>query len=101
MDKRTVVITGGNSGLGYQCAKNIALESKNYTVILACRNRDKARTAVENIQRETGNPNIYTISLDLSSVESIYGSMSIHWTQKVELFYAAFVNSSSFSCGVM
>lgn len=73
MDKRTVVITGGNSGLGYQCAKNIALESKNYTVILACRNRDKARTAVENIQRETGNPNIYTISLDLSSVESIYG----------------------------
>lgn len=28
------------------------------------------------------------------------GLMSIPWTHKVELFYAAFVNSSSFSCGV-
>ena len=35
MEKRTVIVTGGNSGLGYQCAKNIAMKDKNYTLVLA------------------------------------------------------------------
>ena len=29
MEKRTVIVTGGNSGLGYQCAKNIAMKDKD------------------------------------------------------------------------
>ena len=32
MEKRTVIVTGGNSGLGYQCAKNIAMKDKDYTL---------------------------------------------------------------------
>ena len=30
MEKRTVIVTGGNSGLGYQCAKNIATSEPSY-----------------------------------------------------------------------
>lgn len=71
MEKRTVVITGGNSGLGYQCAKNIAMASKDYTVVIACRNLNKASTAKKSLQQETGNPHIYALELDLASLESI------------------------------
>ncbi|MBU5672137.1 SDR family NAD(P)-dependent oxidoreductase [Paenibacillus brevis] len=71
MEKRTVIITGGNSGLGYQCAKNVALNNQNYTVVIASRNPNKANHAVVNLRIETGNPNIYTLKLDLASIESI------------------------------
>ena len=67
MENRTVVITGGNSGLGYQCAKNIAMKDKNYTVVLACRNIQKAASAVEAMKAETSNPNINFLELDLAS----------------------------------
>ncbi|MEJ8766229.1 SDR family NAD(P)-dependent oxidoreductase [Oceanobacillus sp. HCA-5259] len=39
MEKRTVVITGGNTGIGFKCTQNIA--RKDYQVVIACRNRDK------------------------------------------------------------
>src|SRR5262245_51543981 len=70
LEKRTVVITGGNSGLGYQCAMNIA-SNEGYVVIIACRNPEKANTARESLQQETGNSNIYALELDLASLESI------------------------------
>jgi NAD(P)-dependent dehydrogenase (short-subunit alcohol dehydrogenase family) len=71
MEKKTVIITGGNSGLGYQCAKNIAMCDPDYHVLLACRNIKKADTAAEMLKRETNNPNISTMELDLASLSSI------------------------------
>lgn len=71
MGKKTVIITGGNSGLGYQCAKNIAKSNPNYHILLACRNIKKADTATEMLKSETGNPNISTMELDLASLSSI------------------------------
>ncbi len=67
---KTIVITGGNSGLGFETAKLLA-QDKNNTLILGCRNQDKARTAVDELQRLSGNPAIQSLSLDLSSFESI------------------------------
>ena len=37
---KNVIITGGNSGLGFETAKKIA-KYKEYRVILACRNAEK------------------------------------------------------------
>ena len=71
MEKKTVIITGGNSGLGYQCAKNIAMNSPCYHIILACRNAQRANVAAETLKGETGNPNISTMELDLASLPSI------------------------------
>lgn len=67
MEKRTIVITGGNTGLGYKCAQYIAMNSQNYTVVIACRNFGKATVAQKNLQRETGNLNIYAHKLNLVS----------------------------------
>lgn len=70
-NKKTFIVTGGNSGLGYETAKNIAKASENNYVILACRNANRAKEAVEKMLNETGNRNITTLELDLASLASI------------------------------
>lgn len=69
--KKNVIITGGNSGLGYECAKQIAAKKDEYCVILACRNADKVQIAKNSIIAETGNQDILTLSLDLASLDSV------------------------------
>ncbi|MDR1585391.1 MAG: SDR family NAD(P)-dependent oxidoreductase [Prevotellaceae bacterium] len=71
MTKRTFIITGGNSGLGFQCAKNIALQSPDNCVIIASRNAEKSERAVEIIISEIKNSDIHAITLDLSSLQSV------------------------------
>ena len=66
-----MIVTGGNSGLGYQCAKNIAMKDKDYTLVLACRNPEKAAKAIQDIKTETGNKNIFSVALDLASLDSV------------------------------
>jgi light-dependent protochlorophyllide reductase len=70
MLKQTVIITGGNSGIGYHCARTIAADL-DWQVILACRNLDKAQKAVEALITETCNQSIEAIELDLGSLVSI------------------------------
>ncbi|MBR0135574.1 MAG: SDR family NAD(P)-dependent oxidoreductase, partial [Clostridia bacterium] len=53
---KTYIITGANSGLGFETAKRIA--KKGYRVILACRNMEKGSEAADAIKSETGNENI-------------------------------------------
>ncbi len=67
---RTVIITGANSGLGFETAKKIA-SNKDYELILACRNSDKGNNAKEEIISFTGNSNIKVLRLDTSSLESV------------------------------
>jgi NAD(P)-dependent dehydrogenase (short-subunit alcohol dehydrogenase family) len=68
---RTFVITGGNSGLGYQCAGNIALESEHNHVIIASRNLEKSRRSAVALSAETGNPHLHALPLDLASLASV------------------------------
>ena len=67
---RTIIITGANSGLGFETAKKIA-KNKDYEIILACRNVDKANKAKEEIISETNNNNIIVMEIDTSSLESV------------------------------
>ncbi len=67
---RTVIVTGGNSGLGFETAKKIA-KNQDYKVILACRNPEKAKEAVGKIKEETGNENILSMQLDTASLASV------------------------------
>lgn len=65
--KSTVVITGASSGVGLQAAK--ALANKNWHVVMACRNLEKAQNAAQTV----GMPqDSYTIMhLDLASLENV------------------------------
>lgn len=67
---RTVIITGANSGLGFETAKKIA-KNLNYRVILACRDKEKVEKAKEDIVNETKNENIITMIIDTSSLKSV------------------------------
>lgn len=53
LDGKIFIVTGANTGLGFETTK--ALASRGATVIMACRNEDKANEAVVKIRRETAN----------------------------------------------
>ena len=67
---RTIIITGANSGLGFETAKKIA-KDKNYQLILACRELENGNVAKEKIINETGNKNIEVLKIDTSSLEAV------------------------------
>lgn len=68
---KTIIITGANSGLRLECAKDIAKAGKEYQVILACRNKEKGQAARFKIIEETNNQNISVMELDTASLDSV------------------------------
>ncbi|RWS11305.1 hypothetical protein B4U79_09066 [Dinothrombium tinctorium] len=66
---KTVIITGGNTGIGKEIA--IDLASRGGRIIVVCRNPEKALMAVKEIKEESGSSNVYSYSMDLSSLQSI------------------------------
>lgn len=68
---KTVIVTGGNTGLGYECAKTIATSKDNWHVVIACRNNKNAREAVKKLIAETSNEQIEEMTLDLASLTSV------------------------------
>ena len=69
MDRRTVLVTGGNSGIGFECARSLA--GAGWHVLVASRNRDASADAVRRITRESGNDAVSAMSVDLGSIESV------------------------------
>ncbi len=66
---KVVIITGANSGIGYEAAR--ALAQENAKVILAVRNLDAGSAAVERITSETPTAKCEVMHLDLSSLKSV------------------------------
>ncbi|XP_041483156.1 retinol dehydrogenase 11-like [Lytechinus variegatus] len=69
MDGKTVIITGCNTGIGKETAKDLA--KRGARVIMACRNMEKAKAAQLDIIRESGSSNVVVKRLDLASMKSI------------------------------
>ena len=68
-DGRTAIITGANIGLGLNTALQLA--AKGCTVVLACRNLDKAATARQEILQQFPQARVECRQLDLSSLQSV------------------------------
>lgn len=66
-----VIITGANSGIGYEAAR--ALAAKNATVVLAVRSMDKGQAAVDTIRNESPRATLDLMHLDLANLESVRG----------------------------
>ena len=66
--EKTVLITGGTTGLGYQCALEAAKSHSNYQIVIASRTGGEAADA---INRATGTKNVAFMSLDLSSTAQV------------------------------
>lgn len=69
MQGKTVVITGANSGIGYEAANILA--SRGAQIILAVRNYEKGQKALKQIQDLHPKANLELMRLDLSELASI------------------------------
>ncbi|XP_019643816.1 PREDICTED: retinol dehydrogenase 13-like [Branchiostoma belcheri] len=69
LDGKTVVITGGNAGIGKETARDLA--KRGARVILACRDPKRAEEAAAEIRKDTGNGNVVVEKLNLASLNSV------------------------------
>lgn len=69
MSNNTVLITGGNSGIGFECA--LCMAKKGWQVIIASRNKQASAKAVEQIIEQSNNKNVSAMELDLGSSKSV------------------------------
>ena len=69
MTDRVVIVTGANSGIGYETAR--ALAGAGAEVVLACRNLEKGREALEQIRTKDPRGVVRLIGLDLADLASV------------------------------
>jgi NAD(P)-dependent dehydrogenase (short-subunit alcohol dehydrogenase family) len=70
---KVIVITGGNTGLGYETAKD--LSRRNGTIVLGCRDLSSGQKAANSISKTTGNK-VECLELDLASLRSVRSFIS-------------------------
>ncbi|TCM21880.1 NADP-dependent 3-hydroxy acid dehydrogenase YdfG [Novosphingobium sp. PhB165] len=63
------LVTGANTGLGYEATKVLAAQGAR--VLLACRSEDKARLAMEHIRMEVPGANLAFVPLDQADLASV------------------------------
>jgi retinol dehydrogenase-12 len=68
-DGKVILITGANTGIGKETA--LELSKRGAKIYMACRSKERARKACEEIIEKTGNRNVFVRELDLSSFDSI------------------------------
>jgi len=67
---KTAVITGANTGLGFETARWLSINGA--TVILACRSLDKAEAAANVLRRDTKSDSMVSVvQLDLSNLDNV------------------------------
>jgi NAD(P)-dependent dehydrogenase (short-subunit alcohol dehydrogenase family) len=66
---RTAVVTGANSGLGYETTK--ALSANGAHVVMACRSMERAREAESRIERDVPGASLSVLEIDLADLASV------------------------------
>lgn len=66
---KTALITGGNTGIGYETGLQLA--KQNATVVLACRDDTRCQDAVSRIQQVVPAARLSAMHLDLASLASV------------------------------
>jgi NAD(P)-dependent dehydrogenase (short-subunit alcohol dehydrogenase family) len=71
---KTIIVTGANSGLGLWTTKYLL--DQDYKVIMACRNTEKTKLAIDNFSEFDKTKNYTILPLDLGDLESISNFVS-------------------------
>ena len=69
MDGQTVVVTGANSGLGYE--GTVAFADAGATVVMACRDQDRGQRAASEIRHVTDGGRVEVRVCDLADLDSV------------------------------
>src|SRR6478735_3095898 len=72
----SVLITGANSGIGKEVARQFAESGSFDTIYLACRNHAKAEAARVDLER-TGKAIFTTVPLDTSDLDSVRAAIGL------------------------
>ena len=72
---KIIVVTGGNSGLGFESAKTFA--NKGAETIIACRTISKGKTAGEKITSINPKATVKVMELDLTDLNSVKNFVSV------------------------
>jgi NAD(P)-dependent dehydrogenase (short-subunit alcohol dehydrogenase family) len=68
---KTVIVTGGNSGLGFEAARAILKETDRWHVVIAGRSPERCEAAASRLSHGTGNPGVEAMVLDLGSLAAV------------------------------
>ncbi|HUA01518.1 MAG TPA: SDR family oxidoreductase [Candidatus Aquilonibacter sp.] len=71
MAGKTCIVTGANSGIGRETARSLAQMGAH--VVLVCRNAEKGRAALAEIQKDAGSSQLDLLIADMSSQASVRG----------------------------
>ncbi|GAB4213217.1 MAG: oxidoreductase [Sandaracinaceae bacterium] len=80
---KTFVVTGGNSGIGYEAA--VALARKKAHVILACRSPQRAADALASLKAAAPGASAEVMALDLASLKSVRAFAESYLAQRKTL----------------
>lgn len=69
LNRKTAVVTGSNTGIGYEIA--LDLYKKGAKVYVACRNEEKALNAIKRMTTDGGTGKLVYAHLDLASLQSV------------------------------
>lgn len=69
LSEKTIIITGANSGTGFSATR--FMSAKGATIIMACRNPEKANKALQSIKSENPKAKVDFIQLNLGSLASV------------------------------
>jgi len=71
LTKEVALITGGNTGLGLECARKLLQENSDRVhVVIGCRTLSKGEDAVAALKAD-GYPNVECVQLDVTSEASV------------------------------
>ena len=73
---KSILITGANSGLGKESARQLAMIKETEKIYLACRNLSKAEEAKQSLEESTGRFIFEIVIMDVSNPDSVRSAVA-------------------------